>query len=141
MSRQSNAATVEDSTSGISQTFSAYVVDPAYAHVDLLEVSAWTYPYQSPHHYEDVTYQSYDNTQTLTCPYHVSKMGREHNAASPGYGLGPLERWLGEDLRDGGALALQLGHQLRVDCTCTAMQSDVGMDIENRTKRGVASED
>jgi hypothetical protein len=135
---------MDDSTSGISQTFSTYMSDPAYTYVDLLEVSAWTYPYQSPHYYEDISYQSYENTQTLTCPYHVSEMGSEHNAAPaapPGYGLVPLERWLGEDVRDGGALALQLGHQLRADCTCIAMQSDVGMEVENGMKRGVASED
>jgi hypothetical protein len=116
--------------------------DPlAYAQLDLLEVSAWTYPYQSLHHYEDFSYQSYDKTQTLTCPYPVSGMSSEHGAASPGYGLVPLERWLGEDVRDGGALALQLGHQLRVDCTCTTMQNDVGMEVENGTKRGGTAED
>jgi len=45
-----------------------------------------------------------------------------------GYGLAPLERWLGEHPGDGGVLALQLGLQLRADYTSTEMQDGVITD-------------
>jgi len=44
------------------------------------------------------------------------------------HGFAPLGRWLDEHAGEGGALALQLGLQLRADCTCTEMQDRVITD-------------
>ena len=130
-----------DSISDASQTFNKDMSDPlAYTQIDFLEVSAWTYSHQSPHQSQDFSYQSYDSMQASTCPYHVSEMGSDHDAAWSGYGLVPFERWLHEDVGDGGPVALQLGYQLRLDCTCIAMQGGGGMDAANGTQHCVTSE-
>ena len=49
--------------------------------------------------------------------------GLDQHTAQPGYGDGmtPLQRWLDEDIRDGGAMPLSLGYQLRIACTCAVM--------------------
>lgn len=104
----------------------------AYTNVDLLEVSAWTHQSQSQHHYQDFSYQHRDTMQTSTCPYHVSEMSSDYHTAWSGYGLAPLGRWLDEHVGDGGALALQLGYQLREDCTCLTMQDGVDMATADR---------
>lgn len=106
---------------------------------DLLSVSAWTYPHESAHHHQDFSYQSYDSTKTLTCPCHASK-GSENHTVWAGYGLAPLERWLNENVGEGGVVALQLGHQLRVGCTCIAIQGGIGEDAVNGTQLGFSSD-
>jgi hypothetical protein len=45
----------------------------------------------------------------------------ENSVLYPGYGLAPLERWLNEGVRDGGAVALQLGYHMGLECTCVAI--------------------
>jgi hypothetical protein len=44
------------------------------------------------------------------------------SVSGSGEPFAPLERWLEEDARDGGAVALQLGIKTRADCTCILMQ-------------------
>jgi hypothetical protein len=57
-------------------------------------------------------------------------MDSDYEAAwsGSGHGFAPLERWLDEHAGEGGALSLQLGLQLRADCTCTEMQNGVITD-------------
>jgi hypothetical protein len=102
----------------------------AHTEIDLREVSAWAYahPNQSLHPYGISTfaYHSYDIANTSTCPYHKISMEIAYNSnwsvSESGEAFTPLQRWLEEDAGDGGALALQLGVQPRVDCTCIVMQ-------------------
>lgn len=46
----------------------------------------------------------------------------ENHTLYLGYSLAPLERWLNEGVRDGGAVALQLSYQMGSECSCVAMQ-------------------
>ncbi|KAH8779125.1 hypothetical protein F5882DRAFT_407440 [Hyaloscypha sp. PMI_1271] len=128
ISYPSNATSTSGFTTDVSDQFT-------HTETDLLEVSAWTHPYprQSSPHYQtsDASYPSYDSTQiSATCQFHASTMHSDCEAAwsGSGHGFAPLERWLGEHAKEGGPLALQLGFQLRADCTCTRMQDRVITD-------------
>lgn len=102
----------------------------ANTEIDLREVSAWTYahPNQSPHHYSisAPAYPSYNTASITACEYHTTYMKVDYNSnwsvSGSGEAFTPLEHWLEEDARDGGAVALQLGVQTRADCTCIATQ-------------------
>jgi hypothetical protein len=128
MSYPNNATSTSGFTTDVSDQFT-------HTETDLLEVSAWTHPYprqSSPHcQTSDASYPSYDSTQiSATCQFHASTMHSDCEAAwsGSGHGFAPLDRWLGEHAREGGPLALQLGFQLRADCTCTGMQDRVITD-------------
>ncbi|KAF8861511.1 hypothetical protein BDZ45DRAFT_740284 [Acephala macrosclerotiorum] len=119
----SNSSTSTSNTSRSSNTES--FDDLAHAHIDLISISAWTSLHESSHHHQVFPYQSDDSLQSSTCPYHISMRGSEDQVASPRYGLLPLERWLSENLKDGGSLTLQLGRSPRLECTCITMQNDI----------------
>jgi hypothetical protein len=92
-----------------------------YTDSDLISVSAWTHA----HSHLSSSSSGYDRMPNSACQYHASMIAPERYTAQTGYRVGPLERWLDENVRDGGVVALQLGYQLRVDCTCVVMLDGV----------------
>ena len=67
-------------------------------------------------------------------------MALENHTVGDEYGLAPVERWLNESLGGGCFVALQLGHQQLVDCTCIVIQGDTGEEAGNGTQPGVSSD-
>ncbi|KIM94375.1 hypothetical protein OIDMADRAFT_60705 [Oidiodendron maius Zn] len=94
----------------------------AHTEVDLLKMGSWTYHHESPQYYADTQHQTRDINESSPCPYHTAVMGFYYNATGAGYGLAPLERWLNEGVGDEGSVALQLGQQLGVECTCIDLE-------------------
>ncbi|KAE8444541.1 hypothetical protein EG329_014465 [Mollisiaceae sp. DMI_Dod_QoI] len=141
MSYPSYATSMLDSMADTYQAFDTTVSNRlVFARVDLLSVSAWSSSYEGPHQGQGFQQQPCDSKQSSACPYHASMMDSNNRDVSSGYGLAPLERWIDEDVGDGGALALQFGHQLRLDCTCTAAHDDIGRATMNGTHYGFAPE-
>ena len=112
-----------DSTSNTYQTSHVNTHEQlAHTKVDLLEMGAWTYLHESPQYYGDTQHRTRDMNERLPCSYHTALMGFYYNATGAGYGLTPLDRWLNEGVGDEGSVALQLGQQLEVECTCIDLE-------------------
>lgn len=101
----------------------------AHMEVDILEMSASTYAHPNEGAHDrgnpSAAYPPYAIASTSACPCHTipAQVGDSSNSFVSGYqqAFTPLERWLNEDAGDGGPLALQLGFQVRADCTCIFM--------------------
>jgi hypothetical protein len=100
----------------------------SHNNIDLLEIAAWIHPDNGLQYHQDFSYTPHNNGQNPDCPYHTPMLDRLHGTTVSGYDLEPVGRWIDEKLEDGGALALQLWHQMRMECTCIVLPDDVGMD-------------
>jgi hypothetical protein len=108
--------------SSVSQTESNPTHQELDAHIlnqqanNLRSMATWIPPHENLQHHQHPS--NLYNTNSPPCPYHTSL---EHGTTISRYDLTPTERWLAEDIGDGGMLALQMGYQLRVGCTCIVL--------------------
>lgn len=102
----------------------------AYMPISLLGISTNRHQNQNQDHSLCFSYQFNTTNHTSDCPYYSSASYLYQDNTWVGYDGTPFERWLEEDVRDSGAVGLQLGHPRPVHCTCAVIQ-DLGMDLVN----------